>query len=312
MGETQSEDFRAGSRTQLEWGFGGRRRWRDGALLMALFFGGIGGGQFVVSTWLVDYTTSALVGLLLVAIGKTLAHVIYLGRPWRFYRMFLRPKTSWISRGLIFMIGFVIFGAMYLAPEMGFEWVPWEQDTGTGQAMLFLAIVFAFLLMVYDGFALASCKSITSWHTALLPIMFFTYALAGGVAMTYLTTIAVEGSGVAEADLVTIDAVLLSTMAALVLLYVMNLAGSDTTGRESLQRLIRTRVAIFFVGVAILAGLTVPLALALFESSTGQTVASGMLALSALLELAGDLSVRHSILRAGLHSSLLPRPGTGA
>ena len=311
MGETQSEDFRAGSRTQLEWGFGGRRKWRDGALLMALFFGGIGAGQFVVSTWFVDYTTSALVGLLFVAIGKTLAHVIYLGRPWRFYRMFLRPRTSWISRGLIFMIGFVIFGAMYLAPEIGLDWVPWDQDSSGGDAILVLAVMFAFLLMVYDGFALASCKSIASWHTALLPIMFFTYALAGGVAMTYVTEIVAEGSGIAEADLVTIDAILLSSMVALVILYVMNLASSDTTGRESLQRLVRTRIAIFFIGVAIIAGLSVPLSLALFETSTGTTVASGLLALSALLELSGDLAVRHSILRAGLHSALLPRPGTG-
>ena len=68
---------------------------------------------------------------------------------------------------------------------------------------------------------------------------------------------------------------------------------------------------IFFIGIAIIAGLSVPLSLALLETSTETTVASGLLAISALLELSGDLSVRHSILRAGLHSALLPRPGTG-
>lgn len=309
MSVTQSEDFCAGARTQLEWGFMGRRKLRDGALLLALFLGGVGAGQFVVSTWFVDFVDSALLGLVMVAVGKTLAHVVYLGRPTRFYRMFLRPRSSWISRGLIFMIMFVVLGAAYLAPAIGFDWVPWTQESDTGTALLVGAVVFAILLMVYDGFALASCKSISSWNTQLLPVMFFAYALAGGVAMTYLTMLGVEQAPIKESDLVKIDVILLSSMAALILLYIANLATSDITAKESLGRLFRTRVAIYFVGMAMLAGLLVPLSLAMLESTSETTVASGLLAISAVLELAGDISVRHSILRAGLHTALLPRPG---
>jgi len=307
MGVMKSEDFSAGARTQMEWGFGGRRKWRDGALLLALFFGGIGAGQFVVSTWFFEFFDSAVIGILFVVVGKTLAHVVYLGRPWRFYRMFLKPRTSWISRGLIFMILFAVFGAMYLAPEYGFDWLPWSTENTLGEAILALAIGAAFLLMVYDGFAMASCRSITSWHTALLPILFFVYALAGGVAMTALSTLAIEGSGIDEAQLVTMDLILLSSMTSLVVLYVVNLASSNTTARESLKKLVRTRVAVFFVGIAIIAGLFVPLILALVESTSAQeTVAAAFLVTSALLELVGDISVRHSILRAGMHASVMP------
>ncbi|UCE91077.1 MAG: polysulfide reductase NrfD [Methanobacteriota archaeon] len=298
----QYEDFQPGPRAQMEWGFGGRRRWRDGALLMALFLGGIGAGQFVVSTWLVESVTSAFIGLLLVGVGKTVAHLVYLGQPARFYRLLLRPRTSWISRGLIFMVAFVGLAAAYLAPELGFEWVPWTSESSFGQALWLAAVATAALVMVYDGFVLASCKSITSWNTALMPPLFFTYAVAGGVAMTYLTMTVGGGELLDRETLVRLDAMLLTTMFALVVIYITNMAGSTAAARESLRRLTSTRLAIAFIGLAIGAGLLVPLALTYYhEFATEGALASTLLAASAILELAGDLSVRHSILRAGLH-----------
>jgi len=303
MGVLQYEDFKPGARTQMEWGFGGRRKLRDGALLMALFLGGIGAGQFVVSTWLIDSVTSALVGLLIVGVGKTVAHLVYLGQPKRFYRLFLRPRTSWISRGLIFMVVFVAFGAAFLAPNIGFDWVPWTTGTAFSDLLKVGALLSASLVMVYDGFVLASCKSITAWNTALMPPLFFTYAVAGGVAMTYLTVMGTGGSVLNQGTLATIDAALLTAMFALVVIYIVNMASSSSTSRESLRRLTTTKVAVSFIGLAIIAGLLVPLSIAYYhELAVGGTIASALLAVSSLLELAGDLSVRHSILRAGLHA----------
>ena len=303
MGILQYEDFKPGPRAQMEWGFGGRRRWRDGALLMALFLGGIGAGQFVISTWFIHSTTSALVGVLIVGVGKTVAHLVYLGQPSRFYRLFLKPLTSWISRGLIFMVVFVVFAAAYLAPDIGFSWVPWTSESTLGEAIWLAAILSAALVMVYDGFVLASCKSITSWNTALMPPLFFTYAIAGGVAMTYLTMTATGGEILNQTTLTNLDAILLTTMLALVVIYIVNMAASTSTARESVRRLMATKLAISFIGLAIVAGLLVPLTLTyLHEYSIEGAVASGLLAVSSILELAGDLSVRHSILRAGLHA----------
>jgi len=303
MSVLKYEDFKPGARTQMEWGFGGRRRWRDGALLMALFLGGIGAGQFVISTWFIDSVTSALVGLLVVGVGKTVAHLIYLGQPMRFYRLFLRPRTSWISRGLIFMVVFVIFAAAYLAPDIGFDWVPWTSESTLGQALWLAAVLSASLVMVYDGFVLASCKSITAWNTALMPPLFFTYSIAGGVAMTSLTVIATEGKIIEQNTLTNLDAILLTTMFALLIIYIMSMAASTATAKESLRKLTTTKVAIAFIGVAIIAGLLVPLTLTYYhELAVEGTVASVFLAISSILELSGDLSVRHSILRAGLHA----------
>jgi formate-dependent nitrite reductase membrane component NrfD len=301
--EVKVKEFKSGPRAQLEWGFGGRRRLRDGALLIALFVGGIGAGQFIISTSVIESTTSALIGLLVVGVGKTVAHLVYLGRPERFYRMFLRPQSSWISRGLIFMIFFVMFAAGYLGPELGFDWLPWTTDSTFGQLLWMGALAAGVLVMVYDGFAMASCKSIASWHTALLPVLFFVYSLAGGIALTVLTTFAAGDGALDDETMLTLDAFLLISMLALVVIYMMNLKGSTKTAKESLRLLTRSSLAFFFIGLAILAGLGVPLTLAYLQHvGDYESIASGLLAASAVFELTGDISVRHSILRTGLHA----------
>jgi formate-dependent nitrite reductase membrane component NrfD len=140
----------------------------------------------------------------------------------------------------------------------------------------------------------------------LLPVLFFTYAIAGGVAMTALTTMFDTGSTLSTENLVIFDGFLLGAMSALVIFYVMNLYTSDLTGKESLHRLLMSKTAIFFIGLALIAGLAVPLALTLVhQTGTQGTIATALLAISAMLELAGDLSVRHSILKAGLHSPVI-------
>lgn len=306
MSEAQIEGFKLGTRTQSEWGFGGRRKWRDGSLLLAFFFGGIGAGQYVISSWFIDFRFGALVGIIFVAVGKTVAHLIYLGRPSRFYRLFLRPQSSWISRGLTFMVIFVIFAGGYIAPEYGFPWLPWTSATLGGKIISLVSVVAAFLVMIYDGFLLASCKSIASWHTALIPVLYVTYSLAGGVALTSLTMLSIFGSALGVATLVTLDTFLLLTMFALVMIYIIDMAGSTATAKESLRRLTLTRVAISFIGVAIVAGLLMPLVLTFFEHlALHGAIATFLFAAAAILELAGDLSIRHSILRAGLHAPLL-------
>jgi formate-dependent nitrite reductase membrane component NrfD len=228
----------------------------------------------------------------------------------RFFRLFLKPKTSWISRGLIAMMVLIVAGvaylAPYLAPWVGMTWTAWSMTDAVGQMFLYVAVVAAFIVMIYDGFVLNSCKSISSWHTMLLPVMFFTYAIAGGVAMTALTTMFDNGSTLSTENLVVFDGFLLGAMSALVIFYLMNLYTSDLTGKESLHRLLMSRTAIFFIGLALIAGLAVPLVLTMVhQTGTQGAIATALLALSAILELAGDLSVRHSILKAGLHAPVI-------
>jgi len=136
-------------------------------------------------------------------------------------------------------------------------------------------------------------------------VMFFNYSIAGGVAMSALITIFDPGSLSIE-EIVLLDTFLLSAMFAMVVFYIMNLYSSDLTAKESLHRLMMSRTAVFFIGLALVAGLLVPLLLTFLHQMEGLgTLATYLLAISAILELAGDLSVRHSILKAGLHAPVI-------
>ena len=88
----EQDTFEVGYNPQKEWAW---------LITTAFFLGEVGAGLFLVSLFLPEKINfwSALAGWLIVAIGKNTAHFIYLGKPWRFWRMIFRPQTSWISRG---------------------------------------------------------------------------------------------------------------------------------------------------------------------------------------------------------------------
>ena len=299
--------FRAGERLQKEWGFGGQRRWRDGLLLLAFFFGGVGAGQFLVSTLIVKWPISALIGLLIVLVGKGAAHILFLGRPSRFWRIFFRPQTSWISRGLIFMTIFVIFGALYLAPDLGFDWLPWSSSSTTGIALWIVAALASLFMMVYDGFLLASGRSIPSWHSGIIPMLFAIYSLDSGIAITS-TISALSGRIETVAEAAYLDTLLLLAVLASLSVYLLTMSGTSPAARLSLRNLLVGGVAPFFIGGAIIAGVVIPLILIYLASSISLSylnLALSLTAVAGILALLGDLFVRHSILKVGYHISLI-------
>jgi len=295
--------FRAGEHLQREWGFGGQRKWRDGLLLLAFFFGGVGAGQFLISTLLIKWPLSALIGLLIVLIGKGAAHILYLGRPSRFWRIFFRPQTSWISRGLIFMTIFVIFGALYLAPDLGFDWLPWSSTSATGIVLWIIAAFASLCMMVYDGFLLMSGRSIPSWHNGIIPLLFAIYSLDSGIAITS-TLSALSGKIETVAEATYIDTLVLLAVLASLGVYLLSMAGISPAARLSLRDLLRGGVAPFFIGGTIIAGVVVPLILIYLASSISYLeLALNLIAVAGILALLGDLFVRHSILKVGYHLS---------
>jgi formate-dependent nitrite reductase membrane component NrfD len=295
--------FRAGEYLQREWGFGGQRKWRDGLLLLAFFFGGVGAGQFLISTLLEKWPLSALIGLLIVLIGKGAAHILFLGRPSRFWRIFFRPQTSWISRGLIFMVIFVVFGALYLAPDLGFDWLPWSSTSTTGIVLWIVAAFASLCMMIYDGFLLMSGRSIPAWHNGIIPLLFAIYSLDSGIALTS-TLSALSGRIETVAEAAYTDMLVLLAVLASLGVYLLSMAGASPAARLSLRNLLRGGVAPFFIGGTIIAGVVVPLILIYLASSILYLeVALSLIAVAGILALLGDLFVRHSILKVGYHTS---------
>ena len=96
----EGNQFVAGFRQQTEWA---------GLIASAFFFGKVGSGLFMVSVF-TQSRLGMLLGLLIVLGGKGGAHMLYLGKPLRFWRGMSRPGTSWVSRGFWAMTFMLVFG----------------------------------------------------------------------------------------------------------------------------------------------------------------------------------------------------------
>jgi formate-dependent nitrite reductase membrane component NrfD len=240
---------------------------------------------------------------LIVLIGKGAAHILFLGRPSRFWRIFFRPQTSWISRGLIFMVIFVVFGALYLAPDLGFDWLPWSSTSTTGIVLWIVAAFASLCMMIYDGFLLMSGRSIPAWHNGIIPLLFAIYSLDSGIALTS-TLSALSGRIETVAEAAYTDMLVLLAVLASLGVYLLSMAGASPAARLSLRNLLRGGVAPFFIGGTIIAGVVVPLILIYLASSILYLeVALSLIAVAGILALLGDLFVRHSILKVGYHTS---------
>src|SRR5512145_1736400 len=88
-----------------------QREWIEGRgllVVVAHFFSGIGAGAWLLSA-LFEVHAGLWLGLACVGLFSGLAHLAFLGRPERFWRILRRPHASWISRG-IWSIGVLVAG----------------------------------------------------------------------------------------------------------------------------------------------------------------------------------------------------------
>ena len=99
------------SLTDLNLTYRPQREWIEGRgllVVVAHFFSGVGAGAWLFSVAL-DYDAGLVISIAIVAGLAGPAHLAFLGRWQRFWRMALRPQSSWISRGVwglaIFLAG---------------------------------------------------------------------------------------------------------------------------------------------------------------------------------------------------------------
>jgi len=272
---------------------------RRGILLwLAMYAGGLGGGLYLVSLYFNSFI-GMLVSLLIVAVLKGGFHFAYLGKPLRFWRILFRPQTSWLTRGFIFVVGFVGFSAIQLVLSLWLPGTVWE---------IFLKVLAGLMaagVIVYTGFVLNSVRAVSLWNSPLLPLLFAMCGLLGGFGLT--TVIGLYGGNV---DLHAAEAGsrgLLVINALLIALYLWRAMQKDETGRKSVMDQMRGMAApVFWIGVIGL-GIVSPLAAALFGYLSGEVIPA-VLITGVICEIIGGLSVRYCLLRAGLYKPLFPRP----
>jgi DMSO reductase anchor subunit len=91
-------------------------RWAEGSgalIAVAFFLGGISGGLYLMSLYFNSLLGMFIGWLLVLLVG--IVDMAPLHKPLRFWRMLLRPNTSWIARGFIFIVFFIGCAALQLA-----------------------------------------------------------------------------------------------------------------------------------------------------------------------------------------------------
>ena len=289
----EAHEWMVKSTYQTEWISG-----RGIFLWLAMYMGGLGGGLYLVSLYFNDFG-GMLISLLIVAGLKGGFHFAYLGKPWRFWRLFFRPQTSWLARGFIFVVLFTVFAAVQLVLSWRMPGSPWETLFKVSAGLM------AFGLMVYTGFVLNSVRAVSFWNSPLLPVLFVMWGFLGGLGGVVL--IGLYGGNV-DIHAAERGGLWLMTMSIpLLAVYLWTALQRDETGKRSVIEQVRGRVApVFWIGM-IFMGIAVPLAASVFSFSSGE-ILPGVLIPAVVCELIGGLSTRYCFLKVGAYKPLFPRP----
>jgi formate-dependent nitrite reductase membrane component NrfD len=286
-------EFMVSYTPQTEWiEKGGIKLW------LAFFFIELGAGMFFVAS-LFDNLWAMLIGWFLCAVLGGGLHLLYLGKPLRFWRMALSSgwKTSWISRGIIFVTLFLLLGLAHMLLI---------QSASRFTALLVAANIFAFLTVIYGGFAMNYVNGIPLWNTALLPILYVVSGLWGGAEVTLGIALGSGGIAVGVAIEEWIRILLIGYLL-LIPVYLMSVRYTSSAGQVSVRYMVSNRWSpLFWVAVVIL-GMVIPLAAVINSFLTGLETGSAAFLYGAILSgLIGDLAMRYLILRCGLYSPLIP------
>jgi formate-dependent nitrite reductase membrane component NrfD len=242
-----------------------------------------------------DSTWGLVIGWLLIVAFKGGFHLAHLGQPSRFWRLFLKPGSSWLSRGLIFVALFTVFGALQFLSAL---WLP-----GTGWEVLnkIIAGILALLVAAYSGLVMNYVNGIPFWNSALLPLLFVVFGVLGGLAVMML--IALWGLPDLAGVLLVTQRLLLAG-ATLTALYLWSAAYMGPAAKRSVAELLKGRLALpLWVGVGV-CGAALPTGTIVYMLAASASVPL-LLATSAGI-VVGVFSFCYCLLKAGLYRPLTP------
>jgi formate-dependent nitrite reductase membrane component NrfD len=270
----------------------------------AFFLGGVGGGLFFISL-LTGHIAGMIVGFLIVVVGKNTAHLLFLGRPERFWAAARRPDRSWIARGIWVMGVFMVTGFVSILLETHPQFIYIPKLAVTANSVL--AAASALFIACYDGFLMRSSRGVASWRTLVLPLLLFMYASLGGITLS-LTIRELHGD-IPPAKLESLELWLLVVNFLLLATYLYRMSRLLTAARETLHEWLRGTYARPFFGLVVVVGLVATMLLWLLHSTLHT---SAFVVLIAVCELIGDFSMMMLILKTGLFGQqVAPAYGQG-
>ena len=258
-------------------------------LYLAFFFIELGAGLYFVSLFF-QATSGMLLGWLICLVLGGGFNLLFLGKPLRCYRAVLKPGTSWISRGIIFVACFSVIGFLNLVISH--------------PVLTILMGIVAFLEMIYAGFVLSYVLAVPIWNTALIPALYSLASLLGGIGLLVGMNL-LSGSNIEAME--SWARVLLLGYGFLMVLYLLTMRYRSHTAAASIQRMVTGDLKGLFWGGVVLVGFVYPAIVNSLSYTMGPgSIAPGALFLGIICEGIGDLSMRYCILRSVLYAPLIP------
>ena len=275
-------------------------------------FSALGTGLYLVSIF-VNNWWGAFIGFLIVMLLKLPLHLLYLGKPLRFWRT-MPPfssawKTSWIARGVVFTVFFSGFGLIQLITS--YLLIYSDLPTGPVLSTVFsldimvkiLAGIFVVLTGIYCGFMMSYCKSVPFWNSGILPIVILNAGIADGLAL-------VMGMGILTGgvDFHTIEyasRIVLGINALLIATYLLNSSYQSSTAHLSVTEMLRGRVAVLFWLGIVLCGIIIPLVVSFLSIFTWNGSIPFLIGVI-ICHTFGAFALKYCILKVGIHKPIVP------
>jgi formate-dependent nitrite reductase membrane component NrfD len=286
---------------QYEWmvQYTPQTEWIDQKGILVWFaevFNGLGSGLYLVSLYF-NSLGGMFISLLIIVVLKCGFHFAHLRHPFRVWRMVLKPKTSWLARGFIFLVLFIGFGAIQLAFSYWLPGTAWEQ------AFKVVAGVMAVLVAAYTGFVMNYINGIPFWNSGLLPLLFLSFSILSGLAAAI--AIGLFGGNVDIIAAVSGIRLLLVMNAFFMAVYFWSTTYMGPTGKRSIKGLIQGRIApALWLGV-VLIGIVIPLGVSIHNYlAGGSSIPLLITAISCVL--IGVFSFNYCLLKGALYAPLIP------
>jgi formate-dependent nitrite reductase membrane component NrfD len=269
---------------------------------LAEVFSSLGTGLYLVSVFVSSWW-GALIGWFIIVSLKLPLHIIYLGKPSRFWRA-MPPftnawKTSWIARGSFFTAVYSLFGIFQLATSFS------APGSGIDILMKVVAGFFCVLTAMYCGFMMSYCKSVPFWNTGLLPIVILNAGIADGIAL--LIAVGMITGGVDFSTMEAVTRILLLVNVLLIGTLIMNAFYQSDTAGLSAKELLAGRAAAPFWGGVIVLGILLPMGLSLQTLVAGGSGAHGLMIAAVIAHTMGAFALKYCILKVGIYEPILPK-----
>ncbi|MBT7954900.1 MAG: hypothetical protein HN731_06900, partial [Rhodospirillaceae bacterium] len=274
-----SVDFSVNYKVQTTWGF-------QEALTFVLE--GLGATLFFLSL-LMDHLGGMIAGVL-VLMASGILLIMHLGNPRNMIYVLANIRHSWMSRGAALIPLFIGLGVVIVGASLLFGLSP---SGGFGTALIVLFALLTIFIVLKSGLVMSTFPAISFWTGGWIPMIFALSGLTSGLTVF----LAFSGWSLAEYSWVLIS--LLALLPIVVATYLMTIKESDAAAKVSIELINKNHFDVFY-GLAVVVGMVLPLAIAMYMAFVPSTPELPLFIIMAMARVLGDIALRDVILKVGV------------